>query len=187
LPEPIVTKCYPVTRGLTLTHTVEIDIGDWMQDTLTIDDGPTYSTVSIGGGLGNLITNADQGVLYSWGSTPDFYLTTISTSNASASTVQVAMVLEQTSPVTPLLQRQDGNLVGTVSSTVGSFMIAFAPSGQTLFTVPYDMPKIATSDNGVIGASGTTNDQNGNVTGQIANLPTQSGQEIHTLVARSIR
>jgi hypothetical protein len=38
-----------------------------------------------------------------------------------------------------------------------------------VFTVPNDTPQIATADNGVIGTSGTTYDQNGNVDGQEAN------------------
>ena len=126
-----------------------------------------------------LMTNADQGVLasysagYSNSSTSSYYLAT--TSGASlASNSQVTMVPEHTYPVQPVLQRADGSYVGTVSSTVGNFMIAFTPGGGTLFTVPNDTPQIATSDNGVIGASGTTYDQNGNVTGQIASVPTQS-------------
>ncbi|MGA2387664.1 MAG: hypothetical protein ABSF97_01810 [Candidatus Sulfotelmatobacter sp.] len=126
-----------------------------------------------------LMTNADQGVLasysagYSNSSTSSYYLAT--TSGASlASNSQVAMVPEQTYPVQPVLQRADGSYVGTVSSTVGNFMIAFTPSGGTLFTVPNDTPQIATAGGGVIGASGTTYDQNGNANGQLASLPTQS-------------
>lgn len=41
----------------------------------------------------------------------------------------------------------------------------------------YDTPQIATSDNGVIGASGTTYDQNGNVDGQIGAPRTLSWNE----------
>jgi hypothetical protein len=91
-----------------------------------------------------------------------------------ASNSQVAMVLEQTASVQPVLQRADGSYVGTVSSTVGNFMLGFTPTGSTLFTVPTETPQIATAGGGVIGASGTTYDQNGNVTGQTANLPTFS-------------
>ena len=96
------------------------------------------------------------------------------TSGASlATSTQVAMVLEQTSPVQPVLQRADGSYVGTVSSTVGNFMIGFTSSGGTLWTGPNDTPQIATQGGGVIGASGTTYDANGNVTGQTV-LPTFS-------------
>jgi len=49
-------------------------------------------------------------------------------------------------------------------------MVAFTASAQRLWNGPNDSPQIATADNGVIGASGTTYDQNGNVTGQ-GNLP----------------
>jgi hypothetical protein len=52
-------------------------------------------------------------------------------------------------------------------------MIAFDQTGSGLWTVLNDAPQIATPDNGVIGQSGTTYDQNGNVTGQIS-LVTQS-------------
>jgi hypothetical protein len=53
-------------------------------------------------------------------------------------------------------------------------MVGFTPSGGTLFTVANDTPQIATQGNGVIGASGTTYDQSGSITGQMANAPTQS-------------
>jgi hypothetical protein len=57
-------------------------------------------------------------------------------------------------------------------------MIAFTP-GSTLWTVPNDTPQIATSDGGVIGASGITYDQNGNSKGQTVVLtpnPNGGGQ-----------
>jgi hypothetical protein len=131
-------------------------------------------------------------------------------------------VLNLQARVQPALQRQDGNFIGTISTllgtsmiaftasgntvytgsaiyrldgmtgipstwtytsasgnslttpVVGNFMIAFTQSGGTLFTVPNDTPQIVTLGGGVIGTSGTTYDQNGNVTGLIANMPTQS-------------
>jgi hypothetical protein len=131
-------------------------------------------------------------------------------------------VLNLQARVQPALQRQDGNFIGTISTllgtsmiaftasgntvytgsviyrldgmtgipstwtytsasgnslttpVVGNFMIAFTQSDGTLFTVPNDTPQIVTLGGGVIGTSGTTYDQNGNVTGLIANMPTQS-------------
>ncbi|MGA8440662.1 MAG: hypothetical protein WB714_20725 [Candidatus Sulfotelmatobacter sp.] len=80
----------------------------------------------------------------------------------------------QQAPVQPVLQRQDGNFIGTVSTSAGSSMIGFTLSGSSLFNVLNDTPQIATSDNGVIGASGTTYDQGGNATGQLGTLPTYS-------------
>jgi hypothetical protein len=53
-------------------------------------------------------------------------------------------------------------------------MIGFDQSGNVKWSVPNDTPQIATSDGGVIGASGTTYDQNGNVDGQLASVPTYS-------------
>jgi hypothetical protein len=44
-------------------------------------------------------------------------------------------------------------------------MVAFDQGGGVRWVVPNDQPMIATDDGGVIGMSGTTYDQNGNVTG----------------------
>src|ERR1700740_1705322 len=90
------------------------------------------------------------------------------------SKVQATGVPGQQSAVQPALQRQDGNFIGTVSTSAGNSMIAFSPSGSILFTVANDVPQIATSDNGVVGASGTTYDHNGNVSGKLATLSTPS-------------
>lgn len=159
-------------RVETTGDSYEIPLGDWQSYEANNNFQSVYvSNVS-------LITNADQGVLASYevdtypntGSmTSAFYLAT-TTGPSIASNTQVAMVPEQASPVQPMLQRQDGSFVGVVSSSVGSFMVGFTPSGGTLFTVPNDSPQIATSNNGVIGTSGTTYDQSGNVTGQNATL-----------------
>jgi hypothetical protein len=48
-------------------------------------------------------------------------------------------------------------------------MTGFTTSGAPLFSVLNDTPQIATADNGVIGASGTTYDPNGNTNGQVQN------------------
>jgi hypothetical protein len=53
-------------------------------------------------------------------------------------------------------------------------MIAFDATGSVRWIVPNEEPQIATADGGVIGQSGITYDQNGNATGQVGNLPTQS-------------
>jgi hypothetical protein len=157
----------------------EIPLGDWDSYTANGSSASTYiSNVS-------LITNADQGVLVSYevdtypnsGSmTSAFYLATTSGPSITSNT-QVAPVLGETAPVQPILQRQDGNFVGTVSSSAGNFMVGFTPSGGTLFTVPNDTPQIATSDNGVIGTSGIAYDQSGNVDGYISTQTTFSWLE----------
>jgi hypothetical protein len=100
------------------------------------------------------------------------YLATI----ASGGGVSLAMLNlpGQQGPIQPVLQRADGSYVGTAYTSGGSLMMAFTASGQQLWSQPNDTPKIATQGGGVIGASGTTYDQNGKVTGQLASLPTRS-------------
>jgi hypothetical protein len=108
-----------------------------------------------------------------------YYLAT--NSGTGITSTKVTSTPGQAAPVQPLLQRADNSYIGTVGTGPGPgqvtqpYMIAFTPTGNTLWTrATSDTPQIATSDGGVIGASGTTYDQNGNVTGQIASLPTQS-------------
>ena len=107
------------------------------------------------------------------GTSQAFYLATTSGAGV-ASNVQVTIAPGQTVPVQPVLQQADGSYIGTVQTQTGNPMIAFTASGNTLWMGPNDTPQIATSGGGVIGASGTTYDQNGNVTGQTSNMPTQS-------------
>ena len=145
--------------------------------------------------LGTSITNADQGVLYSWADCPhtynssapcaaQFHLTTVT--NGSASTVTTNIGYGGTSyfgtgyavPVQPVLQRADRWSLGTLATSAGSSMIAFAGSGQQLWTQPNYTPQIATSGGGVIATSTSsqtvTFDNNGNQTGQLTSLSTQS-------------
>jgi hypothetical protein len=153
--------------------------------------------------VANLITNADQGVLLSFqvqegvqvnetviGCIPGPNCngpTTTYTSNPGVSNSYLATISSggdvslsllnlpgQNGPVQPVLQRADGSYIGNVSTSTGNPMIAFTSSGSTLWTGPNDTPQIASLGGGVIAASGTTYDPNGNVTGQIANMPTQS-------------
>jgi hypothetical protein len=173
---------------------LSIAVGDWVYDqTIVQGNGCGACTASSGSFpgnvLGTLITNADQGVLYSWAACPytaisinctaQFQLTTVT--NGSPSTVttnmgyQPGLSYQGIVPVQPILQRADGSYIGTVlSPQIGNTMVAFTASAQRLWNGPNDSPQIATADNGVIGASGTTYDQNGNVDGLIANMPTQS-------------
>jgi hypothetical protein len=130
------------------------------------------------------ITNADTGILLAWadeatGSGPFcppgtllpsgcrfatsaiHLLTTSGTQIASHITLNMAASFLQ-----PTLQRADGSYIGTD----GVNMYAFTASGTPLWTVPNDIPQIATADRGVIGASGITYDENGNANGKIVNL-----------------
>jgi hypothetical protein len=163
---------------------LEIKVGDWTQDSYTIDTYSGASTGSIPGYpdynllLGNLITNADQGVLYSWGGcntnscTSQFQLTSIN-EGGTATTVGTSMGInlngvEPANPILPILQRQDGTYVGELVAPYHS-MVAFDQYGNEKWSVPGDSPQIATADNGVVGTSGTTYDSNGNATGPSGN------------------
>jgi hypothetical protein len=175
---------------------MEITIGDWSADSTTScinEPGgsgggggaecafgswfPSYSGAVPGGQLlGNLITNADQGVLYSWSTSfcnqygncnYQNQLSTVAT-GGGASTVATGIGAQYQQPIQPMLQRQDGTYVGTVSGN----MVAFNSSGQQIWNQPNYSPQVATSDNGVIATSqsgqAVTFDQNGNQSGQMA-------------------
>ena len=129
-----------------------------------------------------VISNADTGALVSWSlfwigdsySPPPIQFGMAITTGASASEMNAPSVPDQSSAVIPVLQLQDGSFVGTVGQSNGQQnMIAFDQSGAVRWSVPNEQPEIATEDGGVIGQSGTTYDQNGNVTGQIP-MATQS-------------
>jgi hypothetical protein len=156
--------------------TTDIAIGNWAQDCVNT---PTASCGAYSvGSIGAVITNADQGVLYSWQlsnctATPSSCssqnnLTTVA-ADGSTSTASVNYPGANTY-VQPVLQRPDGSYVGTYTNgSSQSFMVAFTLSGQQLWNQPNDRPMLVTSDGGVIGASGTVYDQGGNSVGKSSN------------------
>ena len=94
--------------------------------------------------LGTLITNADQGVLYSW--SVDFNNSnqpTYNLSNISGGAV-TTVAINSSGRVTPLLQGQNGNFFGTVSGPQGTSMIAFGQSGNIQFIIAYFQCSCAT-------------------------------------------
>jgi hypothetical protein len=121
------------------------------------------------------ITNADQGVLYSWslgfnGAQPLQQLTTIAAGGGSST---VSSPVQD--PLQPVLQLADGSYVGTTFSNIsGISMMAFDATGNVRWIVPGDSPHIATADGVIIGSSGTTYDANGIATGQLSPLPIYS-------------
>jgi hypothetical protein len=172
-----------VTSGYTTAHmgifrvgtdgsATDISIGDW-----------SLSCTGCGPQMGTLITNADQGALFSWqltscsGSscTNQSQLTTI---NEDASTSTTGLNIPgQSGAIQPVLQRADSSYVGTVPMSSGNnLMLAFTSSGQQLWSQPNDTPQIATSEGGIIGISRTIYDQNGNSTGQLGrpSIPIQA-------------
>ena len=175
----------------------EIPLGDWAQDGVTqCVLGPPYSgSGECGGGhwvsassgavpdgnelLGSLITNADQGAMYSWtlsfNGVPQAYNLTPLVGGDAGNAVPLATP----GPVQPVLQRADGTYIGTLLSPQGAAMIAFDQSGNLQWSTPGNyQPQIATADGGVtattFSGSAVTFDQNGNATGELASLPTYS-------------
>jgi hypothetical protein len=123
-----------------------------------------------------LITNADTGILLTLATNdgnPPYFVTTTGT---GFSAVRGPALPGRTDTAVPILQAQDGSFVGTYDDldTNQTNMIAFDATGNVRWSAPNEQPQIATADGGVIGQSGITYDQNGNATGQIANLPTYS-------------
>jgi hypothetical protein len=133
-------------------------------------------------GLG---TNADTGVVLTWsevspaaGACPRTQRMAI-TSGTSASLVNAPEIPGQVQPVMPDVQLQDGTFIGlAVDDTSTVYMVAFDQAGGVKWSLPNYYPLIATADGGVIASSdwvaATSFDQNGNATGQIANVPTYS-------------
>ncbi|HUI56423.1 MAG TPA: hypothetical protein VLY04_15720 [Bryobacteraceae bacterium] len=147
-----------------------------------------------------LITNANQGVLLSW---DDFEASGPYTSCNSMSHLATVTGIDVTwvnapqapgqpssAPVVPVLQAQDGSFVGTAHVNVDSppwvqdNIVAFDATGNVRWVVPGNwQPQIATADGGVIATeldsdgnpvAVVTFDQNGNATGQMGSIATQS-------------
>jgi len=140
-----------------------------------------------------MITNADIGVLLSWsinwigdvdqGPVAGMMMT----NGTSVTAINPPSLPGQNGIIVPVLQAQDGSFVGTYRDSSGQTdMVAFDQTGNVRWTVPNDQPQIATDDGGVLTRLGVTYDQNGNATGQIANMPAQSwigrGYEISPLM-----
>ena len=154
-----------------------IRVFDWTS--IVNFDGPMLSTV-------NMITNGDQGILLSWDSWGDWWNREphmAITTGATASLIN-SPAAGQFHYVAPALQLQDGSFVGTASvedTWDPRYMVAFDATGNLLWSVAGNyQPQIATADGGIIATiddgsrEAVMFDQNGNVTGQIANLPIYS-------------
>jgi uncharacterized protein affecting Mg2+/Co2+ transport len=133
-------------------------------------------------GYTGMITNADTGIALLWRlyDITDAGPRMTITNGTGASTVPAPEIAGQTTwayDVYPVLQAQDGSFVGSGRAT----MVAFDATGGVRWSVPNYYPLMATADGGVIATSLDSVsfaifDQNGNATGQMANIPTQSWQ-----------
>ena len=165
----------------------KISVGDWTQNSTCSPNANGQTVCSTEGSIplvngGSIITNADNGILFTWTKSTNFnsndpvtQLTPISASGAGTTA-------SMTGFVQPVVQQQDGTFVGTLYNTQQNLaqMISFDQAGSVKWSVTGDyQPQIATADGGVIaqnfdtGAS-VTFDQNGNATGQTASLPIPS-------------
>jgi hypothetical protein len=136
-------------------------------DNIDVYDVDGYDTADFSFGV-SMITNADQGILLTWGDRLGPHMATIT---GTALNVVGAPQVPGDGPVTPVLQAQDGSFFGTLGN---EDMVAFDAGGGLRWLVPNETPQIATADGGVIGASGTTYDAGGNATGSVGPLPTYS-------------
>jgi hypothetical protein len=184
LPYAVDYQVYPPVKQLMLLRVnsegasdnfpIQTVMGDWM-------------TSSLGVG-GSLITNGDAGVLLAWGASnvhswepPEVPPPDTSTYGMVLTTGAGATSLGSPGGMgfVPVLQAQDGSFIGQAGDDSGNeYMIGFDQGGNLRWSVPNYYPLMATADGGVIATadyvSATTFDQNGNATGQMANMPTQS-------------
>jgi hypothetical protein len=135
-------------------------------DNIDVYDADGFGTDLYDFGV-HMITNADQGILLTWGDSRGPHMATITGTRLNV--VRAPKVPDDGS-VAPVLQAQDGSFVGTA----GNDMVAFDAGGGVRWVVPNETPQIATADGGVIGTSGITYDANGNATGTVGSLPTLS-------------
>ena len=185
----------------------KIVIGDWTADQVQriyIDgcDDIACTSVTTSGMvikepeslLGALITNADQGVVYTWELCGSKYLVydptacsvshknQISSINASGnvSTASMPLVPNQSGPPMPELQAPSGKFIGLQYSNDYSTyaMESFDIGGNVQWVQPNYFPQMATADGGLIGIGSAGQaaffDANGNTTGQLASFPTYS-------------
>jgi hypothetical protein len=141
-----------------------------------------------------MITNADTGILISWGYIPMEAHRTggmAVVTGTSVSLINGVQTVDQWAGTHPVLQAQNGLFIGTAWAYDSSVpdMVAFDAAGNTRWSVRGYGPKIATADGGVIAqafdpdSGGLTEpaftgpavkfDENGNATGQV-DLPTYS-------------
>lgn len=131
-----------------------------------------------------MITNADTGILLTWGSQSilygdgpkDYKVYMTITTGVSAGAVLTPALPGNPEALDPVLQAQDGSFVGRVRDmdTWDWSMIAFDQSGSVRWSVAGEQPWIATDDGGVIAQSGNIYDLSGSATGQTTDLLTQS-------------
>lgn len=99
-------------------------------------------------------------------------------SNGVASLAKSNIPTSFQTAIQPMLQAADGTYFGTTSTATGNQLVHFDASGNLLGISGNSQPAIATADGGLIATtpsgSAVTLDASLNITGIMANLPTQS-------------
>lgn len=158
----------------------DISLHDWSDKCLEGYDFPVTA-----------IANGDTGILLNW----DLYLESTEEIVHGMALTDGTSLTQITAPEVPgelgfavALQLQNGSFIGTAGDgTEYTHIVAFDQAGGLLWSLygMYD-PKIATADGGLIAASrydgsAVILDQNGNVTGQMASMPTYSWKGAYEL------
>jgi hypothetical protein len=175
---------------------VSVEAGTWRLSAMRISTSGVSETIPIANWASppsdpyplqafSMITNSDRGVVLTWetygqsGFEP--HMAALTDGSASLVNPPAVPIESVVAVLSPVLQAQDGSFVGTTRlSSSEQNMGAFDAAGNVRWIVTGYKPKIATADGGVIAATDDDTaplvafDQNGNATGQIVNLPTQS-------------
>jgi len=148
----------------------------------------------------NIITNADQGALYSWQATETCYpdadyglrsyrhvgtcaadtehhLTTTSGGALASDVVWDHGGVSSWWPATPVLQLEDDSFAGTVRSNSGDVLVVFDAAGHVKWSVPGVQPEIATAGGELVASYGSayyTFDSGGSAIGRFSDLPSYS-------------
>jgi len=148
----------------------------------------------------NIITNADQGALYSWQATEmcyadadyglrsyrhvgtcaadtEHHLTTTSGGALASDVVWDHGGVSSWWPATPVLQLEDDSFAGTVRSNSGDVLVVFDAAGHVKWSVPGVQPEIATAGGELVASYGSayyTFDSGGSAIGRFSDLPSYS-------------
>lgn len=135
-----------------------------------------------------MITNADQGAVFSWsvtkfaycalatdagctaqvGTVNENHITTMAGGTVTGDVILNWALPGQFEAVQPVLQLADGSFIGTVNGQTGGNMLAFNSSGNVTWVVPNFTPQMATADGGIIASAPQICNGNGCTPGTVS-------------------
>lgn len=135
-----------------------------------------------------MITNADQGAVFSWSVTKlgycalatdtgctaqvdtvnENHITTMAAGTITGDVILNWALPGQFEAVQPVLQLADGSFIGTVNGQTGGNMLAFNSSGNVSWVVPNFTPQMATADGGIIASAPQVCNGNGCTPGTVS-------------------